>query len=187
MRVVISKSGVVTKPFLQHITLVQGDIVTQEVGAICTLIPQNMDFKGRLNHCIADACGYDLDAFIQDNIKKPRVGEVYALPGGDLPARHILLGIMPHYRTEFDMNESHLSGVVRSMMDLARCMLLTELAFPALASGADGFAQAKASRLIVQGISDRMQEGFEEVRIVCDTPEKLSVFEDKLKTLGWKG
>ena len=136
MKVVISNSGVVTKPFLERIELIQGDICTQSVGAIATVIPQDLAFQGRLNHAITQACGYDFDEFILNHIHKPKIGEVYALPGGGLPARHILLGVMPYFRTEFDMNESYLSNVVRNMMDLARCMSVsyTHLTLPTIYS-----------------------------------------------------
>ncbi len=185
MTVFISNSGKVTKPFLERITVVRGDVCAQEVGAVATLIHQNMDFKGAINKVLAEQCGYDLDAFILSNIHKPKVGEVYALPGCDLPVRHILLGFLPHYRTEFDMNDSHLSGVVRNMMDLARCMLLSHVAFGTFGKDVSGFPDVKAARLVVQGITDRMQEGVEEVRIVCDSPEIEDVFRDKLEVIGW--
>lgn len=187
MRVLISNSGHVTKPFLEHITLIKGNICKQDVGGIVTLLPQNMDFKGELNSSLAAACGYDLDEFILNHITKPSVGEVYALPGGDLPARHILLGIMPYYRTDFDMKDTHLLYVVRNIMDLARCMLLTDIAFPSLGKNSSGFSDAKAARLVTQGITDRMHEGCEEVRIVCARPEIGTLYQDKLKTLGWLG
>lgn len=186
MKVVISNSGVVTKPFLERIQLIQEDICAQNCDAITTIIPQNLAFGGRLNAQIAQFCGYDLDAFIINNVYKPKVGEVYALPGGELPVKHILLGVMPHFRTEFDMNEAYLSNVVRNMMDLARCMLLTDIAFPALCAGKGGYPKAKAARLVVQGITDRMQESFETIRVVVDDPETSRIFSDKLSVIGWQ-
>ncbi len=174
-----------SKAFFDCLSVVEGDITQQDVNAIITVIPQNLDFKGRLNQSIAEACGADLDEFILEHIHKPRVGDAYALPGFDLPARHILVGVMPHYRTGFDMNDSHLSGVVRSLMDLARSMLLNSVAFPALASGRGGFPKVKAARLVSQGIVDRMHENFDDVRIVCPDAERVEIFERKLEVLGW--
>ena len=163
----------------------QGDITEQEVGAIAILLPQTLDYRGSINESVMDACGHNLDEFILSNIYKPKVGEVYALPAFDLPAKHILVGIMPHYRTEFDMNEGHLSGVVRRIMELARCMLLESIAFPPLSSGRDGFPKAKAARLVAQGITDRMEESFEDVRIICSDKEMLGHFDHKLRVIGW--
>lgn len=187
MKLVISNSGHANKPFLDRINLLQGDITTQEVDAICMVMPQHMDFSGRLNESIHAACGNNLDDFILEHVYKPQVGEVYALPAFGLPARHILLGILPHFRTEFDMNEAYLSNVTRKMMELARCMLLTSVAFPAIASGRKGYPKPKASRLVCQGITDRLQESFEEVRIVCEDEKSYEIFDRKLKLLGWEG
>ncbi len=152
-----------------------------------TLFPQNMEFRGVLNETLAAACGYDFDEFILNNITSPRVGEVYALPGGVLPARHILLGIVPYYRTDFDMNDAHLSGVIRNVMDLARCMLFQSLAVPSLGPDVSGFPEARAARLVTQGITDRMNESLEDVRIVCPALEQAGYFKEKLKSLGWLG
>lgn len=185
MNVVISNSGAVSKPFLERIQLVQGDICTQEVDAVCTVIPQNMDFSGTINSALHSACGHDLDEFILDNIYKPRAGEVYALPAFGLPAKHIFLGVMPRYRTEFDMKDSDLAQVTRKMMELARCMLLKSIAFPPMASGRKAFPKPRAARLIVQGVTDRMEETIEDVRIVCDTSEMVEIFVRKLETVGW--
>lgn len=158
----------------------------QEVDAIFTVIPQNLDFAGSLNHSIAAACGIDLDEFILEHVHKPKIGDAYALPGFGLPAKNILLGVMPYYRTEFDMNESHLSSIVRSLMGLARSMLVTSVAIPALASGRGAFPKVKAARLVCQGVADRMHENFSCVRFVCAEAERVEIFERKLETYGWR-
>ena len=187
MSILLSNSGTVSKPFLERIQLLQGDITMQAVDAIGIIIPQDLKFRGSINESVAEACGHDLDNFILENIYKPRVGDVYSLPAFDLPCRHILLGIMPYYRTEFDRKDSDLAQISRKMMELARCMLLKSIAFPPIASGKDFFPKPRAARLIVQGITDRMEETIEDVRIVCDTPEMADIFARKLEVFGWKG
>lgn len=187
MNVLISNSRDVSKPFLERITLLHGDITTQDSDAIGIVVSQNLSFKGSINESVAAACGYDLDAFILENIYKPRIGDVYALPAGDLPCKHILLGIMPRYRTEFDMKESDLAQVVRKMMELTRCMLLKSIALPPIASGKGMFPKPKAARLTVQGVMDRMEETIEDVRLVCDTPQATEIFDRKLRVIGWNG
>lgn len=149
------------------------------------IIPQNLSFEGQISAALNDACGYDLDEFILNHIYKPRSGEVYALPGGDLPARHIFVGVVPRYRSKFDMKESDLAQITRKMMELGRCMLLNSLAFPAIGSGKGMFPKAKAARLIIQGVSERMEETIEDVRLVCHSTETEKVFEQKLRVIGW--
>ncbi len=187
MNLVISKSGQTSNPFLERINLMQGDITEQDVDAIAIIIPQTLDYRGSINLSVMEACGQNLDEFILDNIYKPKIGDVYALPAFDLPAKHILVGVMPHFRTSFDMNNGHLSGVVRKIMELARCMLLESIALPPFASGKGAYPKAKAARLICQGINDRMEESFEEVRIICPNREMLGHFDAKLRAIGWEG
>ena len=187
MELVISSSGKASKPFLDRIRLLKEDIVDQDVDAIAIAIPQNLDFKGSINEAIMAASGHNLDEFILDNIYRPKVGEVYAIPAFNLPAKNILIGVIPNYRTEFDLSDSHLSGVVRRIMELSRCMLLSSIAFPPIASGRGAFPKAKAARLISQGISDRMEESFEDVRIVCQDHEMIEHFDRSLRNLGWEG
>lgn len=187
MKLVISNSVHAAKPFLDRIHLMQGDITKQDVDAIVILIPQTLEYSGSLNEAVQVACGHNLDEFILDNIYKPKVGEVYALPAFNLPTKHILVGVLPKFRTDFDMNPSYLSAVIRRVMELARCMLLTSIAFPPLASGRHGYPKAKAARLICQGITDRLEESFEDIRIVCPDEKGLGIFDGKLRILGWDG
>lgn len=186
MELIVSKAGHIANPFLDRITVIGGDITTQEVDAIAIAVPQNLDFKGRINLAVQEAAGYDMDTFILENIYKPKAGEVYAIPAGDLPVRHILLAIMPFYKTEFDRNERHLSSAVRRIMEMSRCMLLSRIAIPAFYSGKNGFPKAKAARLISSGIVDRLEESFEEVRITCTSKEMFDAFHRKLEVHGWK-
>lgn len=143
-------------------------------------MPQNLDFRGVINTSVSKACGYNLDEFILDNIYKPRAGEVYALPAGALKAKHILLGIMPYYRDNLDRNDAHLSGLVRKIMELGRCMLLSDIAFPPLASGNHGFPKPRSARLVLQGVVDRMEESISRVQIVCNSQEMVDIYQQKL-------
>ncbi|MCB1680527.1 MAG: macro domain-containing protein [Rhodospirillales bacterium] len=185
MDIVISNSGHARKPFLHKIKLVQGNIVDQEVDAIITVVPKNLEHVGSLNRAIFDAAGHKLDDFILENIYKPKVGDVYAVPGFNLKARHVLIGVMPYFRTDFDKSEHYLTNVTRKIMELARCMFLQKIAFPPIASGKNGYPRAKAARLIVHGIVDRLDSAIEEVRIVCPDSKSLIDFQHKLTTVGW--
>ncbi len=187
MKLVISPSGQSSNPFIDRISLVQGDITEQDVDAITILLPQTLDFKGSINMSVMQACGHNLDEFILENIYKPRIGDVYALPAFDLPANHIIVGIMPYFRTEFDMSDSYLTGVVRKSVELASRMSLKTIAFPPVASGNKGYPKIKAARLIIQAITERLDEDFNEVKIVCSDLEMFGYFDEKLRAFGWNG
>lgn len=185
MEIVISNSGQVTKPFLNRIKLIKGDIVRQDVDAIVTVVPQNLEHQGSLNTSIFQAASHKLDDFILEHIYKPKIGDVYAVPGFNLPASNVLIGVMPHFRTEFDMHERYLSNCTRKIMELARCMFLKRVAFPPISSGKHGYPRPKAARLILQGILDRMDQNFEEIRIVVPDDQSYDLFLKKLTSIGW--
>ena len=187
MEIVISNSGPATKPFLHKIKVVQGNIVDQDVDAVVTTIPRNMQHVGSLNSSIIGAAGRQLDEFILENIYKPKVGDVYAVPGFNLPAEHVLIGVMPYFRTEFEKDDRHLTGCVRNIMELAGRMGLRRIAFPPISSGKTGYPKARAARLMVKGIVDRLDEGVSEVVIVCPDNETYDNFHSKLSNIGWNG
>jgi O-acetyl-ADP-ribose deacetylase (regulator of RNase III) len=183
MGIVISESEQGAKPFIECVTLSLGNIADQDVDAIAMVIPRNLDFCGGINRSIAQAAGYDVDGFILENIYKPTPMEVYALPGGNLPAKNILVGILPYYRSEFDRQDRDLSNIVRKIMELARCMLVSRVAIPPLASGRKVFPKQKATRLIVQGVMDRMYDAVEEVHFVCSDEKSFQIFDERLSSL----
>ena len=179
----ISDSGDEAKPFVERVTLAQGNIVDQEVDAIAMVVPRTLDFCGGINVAIGQAAGYDVDSFILENIYKPKAMEVYALPGGDLLAKNIFVGIMPYYRSDIDLQDRDISVIVRRIMELARCMLVSRIAIPPIASGGKVFPKRKAARLIVQGVMDRMYDGVEEVRFVCPDEKSFQAFDERLSSL----
>ncbi len=165
----------------------QGDIAEQYLGGVVSLIPQNLEYRGEVNSALLKAAGEKLDKFILENVSKPRLGDVYAVPGFDLPCEHILFGITPNWRTEFDREDRHLLVVLRKAIELAADMNLRTLALPPLASGKNGFPKQRAARLILQALEDRLNNDFDEIRIVCQAAQTLEVFRDRLESIGWSG
>lgn len=183
MSIVISESSGEAKAFIDRINLVQGSIVEQGVDVLAMVMPRNLDFCGGINEAIARGAGYDVDGFILDNIYRPDIAKVYALPGGELAAENILLGIIPYYRSDIDIQERDLLNAVRSIMEIAGSLSFRSIAFPPLASGRKLFPKRKAARLIIKGIIERMHEGMEEVRLVCLDQDSYAIFEERLSSI----
>jgi O-acetyl-ADP-ribose deacetylase (regulator of RNase III) len=187
MDVVISESNRRANPLLQRIKLMQGDIAQQDTGAVVSLLPQNLEFRGEINTALEKACGESLDDFILDNIYKPRPGDVYAVPGYKLSCQHIFFGIVPYWKGDFEREDVHLLSVCRKAMELMTSMGLKSISFPPLGSGKHGFPKPRAARLILQGIIDRLHEDHEEIRIVCPDKATAEVFRARLSAIGWTG
>lgn len=183
MDIVITDPQRRSNPYLNRITLVQGDITRQDVDAIATFIPQNLEYRGQINAAILREAGKKLDEFVLENIFRPRVSDVYTVPGFNLPCAHIFFCIVPIRRLDTDRPDKYLVNACRKAMETANAMGLRTIGFPPLGSGKQGFPKPRAARLMLQGISERLDGTVEEVRIVARTEKTLDVYKERLKTL----
>jgi O-acetyl-ADP-ribose deacetylase (regulator of RNase III) len=183
MDIVISDRGRRSNPYLNRITLVEGDITRQKVDGIITFIPQNLEYRGEINKTILLGAGAKLDEFVLENVFRPKVGDVYAAPGFNLSCQHILFCIVPIRRLDMDRPDKYLVNAVRSAMETALAMGLKTVAFPPVGSGKNGFPKARAARLILQGIGERLNQDMEEVRIVARSEKTLKFFRERLKAM----
>ncbi len=187
MASVISDQGNPSNPYLERIKLVQGDITKQKTDAIVSVLPQSLEYRGGLNAAILEAAGQKLDEFVLEHIFKPRPGDIYAVPSFNLPCKNIFFAILPKWTLGFDRDDRHLLLATRKAMEITRTMCLASVSFPPLAAGKHGYPPQKAARLIVQAILERLDENFDEVRIVSPDVEVLKLFYERLKPHGWKG
>ena len=176
-----------TNPYINKITLIQGNIAEQDVDAIISLIPKNLEYRGSVNASLLAAAGERLDDFIAEQIYQPKAGDVYAVPGFNLKAKNMIFAVRPVWKDDWDRREKDVLSCCRKAMVLAKCMLLSCIAFPPLASGKNGFPPERAARLIVQGITDRLDERMEEVRIVVPDTENYKIYYTQLLRVGWQG
>lgn len=187
MNTVITEPPRRANPYLDRIKLVQGDITQQDTEAVLSLIPQDLEYRGEVNHALLEAAGEQLDEFILGNILEPRPGDVYAVPGFNLKCKHILFCVVPVWRTDFDRHDKYLLNACRKAIETLWEMSLTSLSIPPLGSGKHGYPKPRAARLIVQGVLDRIDENVEEVRLTCKKEETFKIFEERLRQVGWSG
>lgn len=167
---------------LRRIVIKKGDITKQTgVDAIVSVIQANLDVSGSINQALIKAAGNDFDTFILDNIYKPKPGDVYVVPGFDLPVKNVIFVVTPNWKDEFDREDVHLLRCYRLSMKMAESMKIRRIAYPALATGGYGFPLERAARLAIRGIMERMTENFTEVRIICDNDKKFDAFTGRLK------
>ncbi|MCM2343433.1 MAG: macro domain-containing protein [Alphaproteobacteria bacterium] len=169
---------------MSRIRLIEGDI-TQQTGidAIVTALPVTLYTGGSLNQSIFQAAGPALDELVLENIYRPRAGDVFALPGLDLPVKHVLFAMTPLWGSGTSGEDRDLLRCYRSLLEQAERMKLTSLALPALGAGKGKFPVQRAARLAIQALRERMPEQLEEVRIVCNRKETLNAFAERLNLL----
>ncbi len=171
--------------YLQRIKLLRGDILEQNVDAIVTTIPKSLEIKGKLNQDLMDWTDSQLDEYILENIYKPHPGDSFVVPGYNLPADHVIFSVVPGWRTEFDRTDRDLLRAYRGAMELAVKNGYHSVAFPALITGDKSFPVARAARLAIQGIAERLDDPIREVRIMCFNPDATKCYRERLEKLGW--
>ncbi|MGB4106368.1 MAG: macro domain-containing protein [Alphaproteobacteria bacterium] len=183
MDIVITDPQRRSNPYLNRITLVKGDITRQDLDAIVTFIPQNLEYRGEINAVILREAGKKLDEFVLENVFRPRVGDVYTVPAFDLSCAHIFFCIVPIKRLDMDRPDKYLVNACRKAMETASAMGLRTVGFPPLGSGKQGFPKPRAARLMLQAISERLDGTIEEVRIVARTENTLDVYRQRLRAM----
>lgn len=169
---------------MRRIRLIEGDITQQkDVDAIMSALPATLDTGGCLNQAIIRAAGSELDDLILENIYRPRVGDVFALPGLGLSIPHILFSITPSWGTGTSGEDRDLLRCYRSLLEQAERMKLTSIALPALGTGKGKFPVQRAARLAIQALRERMPDRLEEVRIVCNRKDTFEAFVERLNLM----
>lgn len=188
MREIISEpQNIANAELVDRIALVSGDFVAQDVDAIIAAIPPTLEAKDGPDAAILAAAGPDFDSAMLESVYRPRAGDVFALPGFRLKARHVIFGVIPDWRTEFECEDRHLLACYRGAVQMATAMGLKTLAFPGLLlPGNKGFPPRRAVRIAVRGIMDRMVPAIREVRIVCEDAEIQREYSERLAAVGWR-
>lgn len=167
--------------FIRRIRLIEGDIARQSgIDAIATTVDITLDTKRSLNRAIIEGAGQALDDSILDHIYRPQVGDVYVLPGYNLSVQHVLVAVTPIWKAGFEGEDRDLLRCYRGIMEMAERMKLKSLALPALGTGKHKFPVARAARLALQGMKDRIPQELDELRIVCNRADVYKAFADRL-------
>ncbi|MCK5285094.1 MAG: macro domain-containing protein [Alphaproteobacteria bacterium] len=180
MDIIIPKRKEPSNPYLNRITLVKGDISAQNVDAVVSIIPKSLEYHGSVNASLLEAAGEQLDEFILNNVYRPRSDDIYVVPGFNLPCKFLIFCIVPEWRNDFDRKDRDLLAACRGAIEMAQNKDMDVIAFPPLASGKNAFPKKRAARLIIRGISDRLDGTLKEVRIVSPDQNSYDIFKERL-------
>ena len=173
---------------IDKIGLIHGDITHDHgVDAIVSTLGPDLDPSGALNQSIMRGAGAELDGFILENIYKPRPGDVFSVPGFNLPVDNVIYTISKPWQDGLHSEDRDLLRCYRRPMKMAIRMGWKKIAFPALATGQKSFPAKRAARLAMQGILQRIDPFFEYIYIICNRDETFNAFHERMKQLGWRG
>ncbi len=142
-------------------------------------VDMTLDTGQGVNAGIIATAGTVFDEAILEHIYRPRVGDVYVLPGYELPVQHVLVAVTPEWRGG-TAEDRDLVRCYRGLMDMAWRMGLETLAVPVVGTGKHQFALSRAVRLMLQGIRERMPDELKELQIVCESKAVYDAVAERL-------
>lgn len=170
-----------TKVGNTKLTLVRGDITTQETEAIVNAANSSLLGGGGVDGAIHRAGGPQ----ILEECKKIRAkqggcptGEAVITTGGLLKAKYVVHTVGPIWRGGNQDEEKLLINAYQSSLALAKEKGIRSLSFPSISTGTYGYPIQAAARVALSTVRDFLtQHDFEEVRFILFSDRDLKTYE----------
>ena len=174
-----------------RISVVVGDITTQEVDAIVNAANPNLRHGGGVAAAIAHAGAPVVDRESREWIRRHGPvgeGEAAVTGAGPMPAHHVVHVVGPVYTPGAD-NEGLLRATVRAALDAAVTIDARSVALPAISSGIYGYPPDEACRVITDEATAWLRAGgsLDEIRLVAYSDTIARHFRTALRTQGSGG
>ncbi|WP_018333079.1 O-acetyl-ADP-ribose deacetylase [Actinomycetospora chiangmaiensis] len=162
-----------------RISLVRGDITTQEVDAVVNAANSGLLGGGGVDGAIHRRGGPE----ILEECKRLRAtslpdglptGQAVATTAGKLPAQHVIHTVGPVYAKSKDRSEL-LASAYRESLRVADELGARTVAFPAISAGVYGWPMDDAARIAVQTV-ESTRTAVEEVRFVLFGDDAYEAF-----------
>ncbi|WP_344917056.1 O-acetyl-ADP-ribose deacetylase [Streptosporangium oxazolinicum] len=170
-----------------RITLVQGDITTQDVDAVVNAANSSLLGGGGVDGAIHRRGGPAILAECR-HLRASHydrglpTGQAVATTAGDLPARWVIHTVGPVHSSAEDRTHL-LASCYRESLRVADELGATSIAFPAVSAGVYGWPMGDAARTAVDTVWATPTQ-VTDVRFVLFTPDAYAAFENALDTTG---
>lgn len=167
-----------------RISLVRGDITTQQVDAIVNAANAGLAGGGGVDGAIHQAAGLRLLEACSKLGGCP-TGSAKITPGFNLPAKYVIHAVGPRYRDGRHGEAEELASCYRCSLRLAADYNCVTVAFPAISCGIYAYPLEEAARISISAVVDTLAEQAQprEVRWVLFGDETLDVFSSVLADL----
>lgn len=160
-----------------RISIVRGDIKTQQVDAIVNAANNRLLGGGGVDGAIHRAAGPELLAECR-TLGGCATGDAKATKGYRLPAKWIIHTVGPVWQGGSHDEDMLLASAYRRSLEVASEIGARSIAFPSISTGAYNFPLGRAARIALSILESAAQDGkvFDEIRIVCFDERTLSAY-----------
>ena len=168
-----------------RITLVQGDITTQQVDAIVNAANERLLGGGGVDGAIHRAAGPQLLEECR-TIGGCPTGEARITKGYRLPAKFVIHTVGPIWQGGERNEPELLASCYRNSLRLAVDNGVKTVAFPSISTGVYGFPIERAAPIAIGTVQDFLagESSLEEVRFVCFSSDDYVVYRQELERRG---
>jgi len=135
----------------QTISLVQGDLTAQEVGAVVNAANERLRHGGGVAAVILQRGGRQINvesqAWIQQHGPITHDCPAYTT-GGDMPCKYVIHAVGPVWGSGDE--DEKLKETITGALQTAEVLSLTSIAFPAISTGIFGFPKKRAAVIFFQ-------------------------------------
>ena len=169
---------------MRKITLVKGDITTQEVDAIVNAANRSLRGGGGVDGAIHDAAG---DELYEECVALGgcETGQSKITKGYRLPAKFVIHTVGPDYGYEKGRDAELLKSCYETALNLAKENGIKTIAFPAISVGVFHYPLHEATKIAVDTVKDFIKndsDAFDEVRFVAFSQDVHDVYSDHVST-----
>jgi O-acetyl-ADP-ribose deacetylase (regulator of RNase III) len=168
-----------------RLQIIVADITTLDVDAIVNAANPTLLGGGGVDGAIHRAAGPELLAECR-TLGGCRTGEAKITKGYRLKARHVIHTVGPVWEGGGADEDGLLSRCYANALALAKANGARSLAFPAISTGVYGFPAARAARIAVGTLADRLagDDHFTQVLLCCFAPASAQHHEEARRALG---